>query len=38
MYVQSGGERVEGEIGRGKLSKVEVSGGGDDFAREGRDG
>ena len=38
MYVQSGGERADGEVSRGRLSKAKVSGGGDGFARESRDG
>ena len=32
-----GGERIEGEIDRGRLSKAEASGDGDGLVREGRD-
>ena len=38
MFIQPGGERAEGEIGRGRLLKAEDLGEGDGFAREGRDG
>ena len=35
MYAQLGGERAEGEIGKGRSSKAEALGGGDGLAREG---
>ena len=35
VYVQPGGERAEGEIGKGRPSKAEALGGGDGLAREG---
>ena len=38
MYVQPGGEGAEGKFSRGRLSKVKALGGGNDFARESRDG
>ena len=38
MYVQSGGERAEGEIGGGRPSEVEVSRGGDGLVRKGGNG
>ena len=37
-YIQSGGERAEGEIGGAKLLEAEASRGGDSFARKGGDG
>ena len=38
MYAQQGGEGAKGKLSRGRLLEAEALGGGDGFAREGRDG